>query len=149
MTKGILLPRDNARSHCSSDPSFICLDRAPFDLEVLDPLPPVKSLHQVISDFYIFYYFGSKHYNNDKGVKMAMTSSFSKKAVSFYKQGIQNLVLRYDKFLNKLSNDVEQQRKYVKCKKNFVHENFPIYFQMALSEKKTPSKKGSRKHTFL
>ncbi|GBN58696.1 hypothetical protein AVEN_131843-1 [Araneus ventricosus] len=66
------------------------------------------------SDFHLFrhlkHHLGGNHYNDDEDVKTAVTSWLSEQAASFYEEGIQNLVARYDKCLNKLGSFVEKWR---------------------------------------
>ncbi|GBN70517.1 hypothetical protein AVEN_36744-1 [Araneus ventricosus] len=65
-----------------------------------------------LSDFYLFrhlkHHLGGNHYNDVEDVKTAATSWLSEQAASFYEEGIQNLVVRYDKCLNKLGSFVEK-----------------------------------------
>ncbi|GBN07634.1 hypothetical protein AVEN_228391-1 [Araneus ventricosus] len=64
------------------------------------------------SDFHLFrplrHHLGGNHYNDDEDVKTAVTSWLLEQAASFYEEGIQNLVVRYDKCLNKLGSFVEK-----------------------------------------
>ncbi|GBM24462.1 hypothetical protein AVEN_41107-1 [Araneus ventricosus] len=64
------------------------------------------------SDFHLFrhlkHHLCGNHYNDDEDVKTAVTSWLSEQAASFYEEGIQNLVVRYDKCLNKLGSFVEK-----------------------------------------
>ncbi|GBM34158.1 hypothetical protein AVEN_243202-1 [Araneus ventricosus] len=64
------------------------------------------------SDFHLFrhlkHHLGGNHYNDDEDVKTAVTSWLSEQAASFYEESIQNLVVRYDKCLNKLGSFVEK-----------------------------------------
>ncbi|GBN98540.1 hypothetical protein AVEN_76044-1 [Araneus ventricosus] len=66
------------------------------------------------SDFHLFrhpkHHLGGNHYNDDAEVKTAVTSWLLDLAASFYEEGIQNLVVRYDKCLNKLGIFAEKQR---------------------------------------
>ncbi|GBM75997.1 hypothetical protein AVEN_90495-1 [Araneus ventricosus] len=64
------------------------------------------------SDFHLFRHIkhhpGGNHYNDDEDVKTAVTSWLSEQVASFYEEDIQNLVVRYDKCLNKLGSFVEK-----------------------------------------
>ncbi|GBM60594.1 hypothetical protein AVEN_83537-1 [Araneus ventricosus] len=64
------------------------------------------------SDFHLFrhlkHHLGGNHYNDDEDVKTVVTSWLSEQAASFYEEGIQNLVVRYDKCLNKPGSFVEK-----------------------------------------
>ncbi|GBN35142.1 hypothetical protein AVEN_185117-1 [Araneus ventricosus] len=66
----------------------------------------------VPSDFHLFrhlkHHVSGNHYNDDENVKTAVTSWLSEQETSFYEEGIQNLVVRYDKCLNKLGSFVEK-----------------------------------------
>jgi len=64
------------------------------------------------SDFYLFLHLKSylagwwSHDNNE--VKESITTCFASEAASFYDEGIQKLVQRYDKCLNNGGNYVEK-----------------------------------------
>ncbi|GBM43208.1 hypothetical protein AVEN_76348-1 [Araneus ventricosus] len=92
-------------SHRSSDPSFIVLFW-------LGSFGPPYSPDLVTSDFHLFrhlkHHLGGNHYNDDEDVKTAATSWLLEQAASFYEEGIQNLLVRYDKCLNKLGSFVEK-----------------------------------------
>ncbi|GBM33016.1 hypothetical protein AVEN_263505-1 [Araneus ventricosus] len=64
------------------------------------------------SDFHLFrhlkHHLSGNHYNDDEDVKAAVTSWLAEQAASFYEEGIQNLVVRYGKCLNKLGSYVEK-----------------------------------------
>ncbi|GBM20788.1 Histone-lysine N-methyltransferase SETMAR [Araneus ventricosus] len=106
LTEGILLLHDNARPHTAAQTRAL-LDS--FGWEVLD-LPYSPDL--ATSDFHLFRHLkhnlGGNHYNDDEDVKIAVTSWLSEQAASFYEEGIQNLVVRYDKCLNKLGSFAEK-----------------------------------------
>ncbi|GBN18064.1 Mariner Mos1 transposase [Araneus ventricosus] len=62
------------------------------------------------SDFHLFRHL--KHHlggnNDDEDVETAVSSWLSEQAASFYEEGIQNLVVRYDKCLKELGSFVEK-----------------------------------------
>ncbi|GBL94827.1 hypothetical protein AVEN_197511-1 [Araneus ventricosus] len=64
------------------------------------------------NDFHLFrhlkHHLGGNHYSDDEDMKTAVTSWLSEQAASFYEEGIRNLVVRYDKCLNKLGSFVEK-----------------------------------------
>ncbi|GBL96274.1 hypothetical protein AVEN_118801-1 [Araneus ventricosus] len=76
---------------------------------LVDP-PPPYSPDLAPSDFHLFrhlkHHLGGNHYKED--VKTAVTSWLSEQAAIIYEEGIQNLVVRYDKCLNKLGSFVEK-----------------------------------------
>ncbi|GBM27897.1 hypothetical protein AVEN_256692-1 [Araneus ventricosus] len=75
---------------------------------------PPYSTDLAPSNFHLFRHLkhnlSGNHYNEDKNMKTAVTSWLSEQAASVYEEGIQNLVVRYDKCLNKLGSFVEKQR---------------------------------------
>ncbi|GBM68315.1 Histone-lysine N-methyltransferase SETMAR [Araneus ventricosus] len=97
---------DNARSHIAAQARALLES---FGWEVLDP-PYSPDLAP--SDFHLFrhlkHHLGGNHYNDDEDVETAVTSWLSEQAAGFYEEGIQNLVVRYDKCLNKLGSFVEK-----------------------------------------
>ncbi|GBL96459.1 Histone-lysine N-methyltransferase SETMAR [Araneus ventricosus] len=107
LTEGILLLHDNARPHTAAQTRAL-LDS--FGWEVLDPPPYSPDL--ATSDFHLFrhlkHHLGGNHYNDDEDVETAVTSWLLEQATSFYEEGIQNLVVKYDKCLNKLGSFVEK-----------------------------------------
>ncbi|GBL84136.1 Histone-lysine N-methyltransferase SETMAR [Araneus ventricosus] len=107
LTDGILLLHDNARP-CTAAQTRDLLDS--FGWEILDHPMYIPDLAP--SDFHLFrhlkHHLGGNHYNADEDVKTAMTSWLTEQAASFYEEGIQNLVVRYDKCLNKLGSFVEK-----------------------------------------
>ncbi|GBN45965.1 Histone-lysine N-methyltransferase SETMAR [Araneus ventricosus] len=107
LTDGILLLHDNARPHTAAQTRALL---ASFGWEVLDHHPYSPDL--ATSDFHLFchlkHHLGGNHYNDDERVKTAVTSWLLEQATSFYEEGIQNLVVRYDKCLNKLGSFVEK-----------------------------------------
>lgn len=107
LTKGILLLHDNARPHTAAR-SREMIDS--FGWEVLDHPPYSPDLAP--SDFHLFRYLknhlGGKRYDDDEEVKTAVNSWLSEQASNFFEEGFQNLILRYDKCLNKQGNYVEK-----------------------------------------
>ncbi|GBO38618.1 Histone-lysine N-methyltransferase SETMAR [Araneus ventricosus] len=107
LTEGILLLHDNARPYTAAQ-TRASLDS--FGWEVLDHT--LYSPDFATSDFHLFrhikHHLGGNHYNDDEDVRTAVTSWLLEQVASFYEEGIQNLVVRYDKCLNKLGSFVEK-----------------------------------------
>jgi hypothetical protein len=66
----------------------------------------------VPSDFHLFLhlkkFLAGQRFNNDEDVKRAVQMWLSSQAATFYDEGIQKLVSRYDKCLNNGGNYVEK-----------------------------------------
>ncbi|CAI6367306.1 unnamed protein product [Macrosiphum euphorbiae] len=64
------------------------------------------------SDFHLFLhmksFMGGQNFNEDDEVKKAISAWLQSQASSFYDEGIQKLVPRYDKWLNNGGNYVEK-----------------------------------------
>ncbi|GFW76853.1 uncharacterized protein TNCV_59511 [Trichonephila clavipes] len=76
--------------------------------DVLDHAPCSPDLAP--SNFYLFWYlkhsFGGKCFSDNEEVKAAVNSWLSDRVEDFFEEGIQNLVLRCDKCIDKLGNYV-------------------------------------------
>jgi histone-lysine N-methyltransferase SETMAR len=76
------------------------------------PPPPPYSPDLAPSDFHLFLhlkkFLAGQHFNNDEDVKRAVQKWLSSQAATFYDEGIQKLVSRYDKCLNNGGNYVEK-----------------------------------------
>jgi histone-lysine N-methyltransferase SETMAR len=74
--------------------------------------PPPYSPDLAPSDFYLFLhlknFLAGQRFNNDEDVKRAVQKWLSSQAATFYDEGIQKLVFRYDKCLNNGGNYVEK-----------------------------------------
>lgn len=107
LTKGILLLHDNARPHTAVRTQELI---SSFGWNVLDHPPYSPDLAP--SDFHLFRHLkehlGGKRFGSDEEVKTAVNTWFSEQAAEFFEEGIQNLVVRYDKCLNKHGNYVEK-----------------------------------------
>jgi histone-lysine N-methyltransferase SETMAR len=72
------------------------------------PPPPPYSPDLAPSDFHLFLrlkkFLSSQRFNNDEDVKRAVQKWLSSQAATFYDEGIQKLVSRYDKCLNNGGN---------------------------------------------
>ncbi|GFV72423.1 histone-lysine N-methyltransferase SETMAR [Trichonephila clavipes] len=81
-----------------------------FGWEVLDHAPYSPSLAP--SNFHLSRYFkhslGGKRFSDSEEVKAAVNSCLSNQVADFFEEGFQNLILRYDKRINKLVNYVEK-----------------------------------------
>jgi histone-lysine N-methyltransferase SETMAR len=66
----------------------------------------------VPSDFHLFLhlknFLAGQRFNNDEDVKKAVQKWLSSQAATFYDEGIQKLVSRYDKCLNNGGNYVDK-----------------------------------------
>ncbi|GBN52800.1 hypothetical protein AVEN_79845-1 [Araneus ventricosus] len=75
------------------------------------------------SDFHLFrhlkHHLGGNHYSDDEDVKTAVTSWLSEQAASFYEEGIQNLVVRYNKRLSKLGSLLKNGEMYAESENKF------------------------------
>jgi len=64
------------------------------------------------SDFHLFlhlkFFLAGQRFHNDNKVKETVTTCFASQAASFYDEGIQKLVQRYDKCLNNGGNYIEK-----------------------------------------
>jgi histone-lysine N-methyltransferase SETMAR len=73
--------------------------------------PPPYSPDLARSDFHLFLhlkkFLAGHRFNNDEDVKRAVQKWLSSQAATFYDEGIQRLVSRYDKCLNNGGNYVE------------------------------------------
>lgn len=107
LTKGVLLLHDNARPHAAVRTQNL-IDS--FGWDVIDHPPYSPDLAP--SDFHLFCHLkknlGGKHFGNSDEVKVAVSKWLSEQAADFYEEGMQNLVLRHDKCLNKQGNYVEK-----------------------------------------
>jgi hypothetical protein len=56
-------------------------------------------------------FLAGQRFNNDENIKRAVQKWLSSQAATFYDEGIQKLVSRYDKCLNNGGNYVEKQCK--------------------------------------
>jgi histone-lysine N-methyltransferase SETMAR len=73
---------------------------------------PPYSPDLVPSDFHLFLhlkpFLAGRQFHNKNEVKEAVTTCFASQAASFYDEGIQKIVQRYDKCLNNGGNYVEK-----------------------------------------
>lgn len=107
LSKGILLLHDNARPHAANQTQDLITS---FRWEQLDHPPYSPDLAP--SDYHLFLHLkkhlAGKHHDDDDGVKMAVLQWLTDQAAEFYDDGIQKLVVRYDKCLNIGGNYVEK-----------------------------------------
>jgi histone-lysine N-methyltransferase SETMAR len=75
-------------------------------------ITPPYSQDLAPSDFHLFLhlkkFLAGQRFNNDEDVKRAVQKWLSSRAATFYDEGIQKLVSRYDKCLNNGVNYVEK-----------------------------------------
>ncbi|GFT26644.1 histone-lysine N-methyltransferase SETMAR [Trichonephila clavipes] len=107
MSKGVLFLHDNARSRTSRTTLELIKS---FGWEVLDHAPYSSDLAP--SDFNLFRYLkhsvGGKSFFDNERVKAAGNFWLSNQAADFFEEGFQNLILRYEKCINKLDSYVEK-----------------------------------------
>lgn len=107
LSKGIVLLHDNARPHVSHRTQDLI---ASFGWEQFDHPPYSPDLAP--SDYHLFLYLkkhlGGQRHDDDDDVKTAVQQWLSNQAADFYEDGLQKLVLRYDKCLNIGGNYVEK-----------------------------------------
>ncbi|GFW10842.1 histone-lysine N-methyltransferase SETMAR [Trichonephila clavipes] len=104
---GVVFLHDNARPHTANVTKTLLRE---FDWDVFDH-PPYKP-DLTPSDFHLFLHFKSflagKHINNDKELKENVSNWFKTQAVTFYEEGIEKLVPRYDTCLQNFGSYVER-----------------------------------------
>ncbi|GFV17566.1 histone-lysine N-methyltransferase SETMAR [Trichonephila clavipes] len=109
LSKGVLLLYDNVNPLTSRTTRELIES---FGWEVLDHPPYSPDLAP--SDFHLFrflnfrYSLSGKRFSDIEEVKAAVNSWLSDQTADFFDEGFQNLVLRYDKCINKLSNYEEK-----------------------------------------
>lgn len=107
LTSGVLLLHDNARPHSAIHTQNLIRS---FGWEQIDHPPYSPDLAP--SDFHLFRYLkeflSGKRFATDDEVKEAVKDWLSSQAADVYDLGIQKLVERYDKCLNKYGNYVEK-----------------------------------------
>ncbi|GFX26602.1 mariner Mos1 transposase [Trichonephila clavipes] len=102
VSKGVLLLHDNARSRTSRKIRELIES---FGWEVLKHAPYSPDLAP--NDWSTFS-STSNVFSDNEEVKVVVNSWLSNQAADFFEEGFQNLVLRYDKYINKLGNYVEK-----------------------------------------
>lgn len=107
LSRGIVLLHDNARPHTAKRTQDLI---ASFGWEQLDHPPYSPDLAP--SDYHMFLHLkkhlGGLRHNDDDAVKTTVLQWLSHQAADFYEEGIQKLVVRYDKCLNIGGNYVEK-----------------------------------------
>lgn len=107
LSSGVLLLHDNARPHSAIHTQNLI---KAFGWEQIDHPPYSPDLAP--SDFHLFRYLkeflGGKRFDTDDEVKEAVKDWLSSQAADFYDLGLQKLVERHDKCLNKNGNYVEK-----------------------------------------
>lgn len=109
LSKGIVLLHDNARPHVAHRTRDLITS---YGWEQLDHPPYSPDLAP--SDYHLFLHLkkhlGGQRYDgdDDDDVKMAVLQWLANQAPGFYEDGIQKLVVRYDKCLNIGGNYVEK-----------------------------------------
>ena len=107
LTPGVLLLHDNARPYSAIHTQNLIRS---FGWEQIDHPPYSPDLAP--SDFHLFHYLkdflSGKRFATDDEVKEAVKDWLSSQAADVYDLGIQKLVERYDKCLNKYGNYVEK-----------------------------------------
>jgi len=107
LSRCVVMIHDNARPHTAAATQNLITT---FGWEQFDHPPYSPDL--VPSDFHLFLYLKSflagRWFHDNNEVKEAVTMCFTSQATSFYDEGIQKLVQRYDKCLNNGGNCVEK-----------------------------------------
>lgn len=86
------------------------------------PFPTVPTLCRTISIFSVISkcYFRDNRCSDDEGVKMTVTSWLLEQAACFYENGIQNVVVKYNKcFKKNLAAMLKNREMYVKSENKF------------------------------
>src|SRR5215469_14665871 len=106
LSRGVVMIHDNARPHTAAATQNLIT----FGWEQFDPPPYSPDLAP--SDFHLFLHLKSflagQRFHDDNEVKEAVTTCFASQAASFYDEGIQKLVQRYERCLNNGGNYVEK-----------------------------------------
>lgn len=95
------------------------------------PFPTVPTLCRTISIFSVTskYYFRDNRCSDDEDVKTTVTSWLLSQAPCFYEDGIQNVVVKYNKCLKKnLAAMLKNREMYVKSENKFIIVFSFIYF---------------------
>ncbi|KAL4142109.1 hypothetical protein QTP88_004630 [Uroleucon formosanum] len=107
LSRGIVFIHDNARPHTANVTKQLLAD---FAWEQFNHPPYSPDLAP--SDFHFFLhmksFMGGQNFNEDDEVKKAISAWLQSQASSFYDEGIQKLVSRYDKCLKNGGNYVEK-----------------------------------------
>ncbi|KAL4143360.1 hypothetical protein QTP88_005698 [Uroleucon formosanum] len=107
LSRGIVFIHDNARPRTANVTKQLLTD---FAWEQFNHPPYSPDLAP--SDFHFFLhmksFMGGQNFNEDDEVKKAISAWLQSQASSFYDEGIQKLVPRYDKCLNNGGNYVEK-----------------------------------------
>lgn len=93
------------------------------------PIPPIqsRSCPDQFSSFnsqlclfrWVKHHLCGNHYIDNEDVETTVPSWLSEQASSFYEEGIQNLVAKYNKCLNKLVNALKNEETYVEYENEF------------------------------
>ncbi|GFT39827.1 mariner Mos1 transposase [Trichonephila clavipes] len=129
LTSEVLLLHDNARPHSAINTQNLIRS---FGWEQIDPPPYSPNLAP--SDFHLFRYLkeflGGKRFDTADEVKEEVQDWLSSQAADVYDLGIQKLVERYDKCLNKYGNftevNGEEKPLCVTCSKILVTDTIEI-----------------------
>jgi histone-lysine N-methyltransferase SETMAR len=105
-----MLLHDNARPHTAAQTQALITS---FGWEQMNHPPPPYSQDLAPSDFHLFLhlkkFLAGQRFNNDEDTSKEQCKKWlSSQAATFYDEGIQKLVSRYDKCLNNCGNYVEK-----------------------------------------
>ncbi|GFT99242.1 mariner Mos1 transposase [Trichonephila clavipes] len=107
LSKGVVFLHDNARPHTENVMKTLLRG---FGWDVFDHPPYSPDLAP--SDFHLFLHLKSflagKHLNNDKELKENVFNWLKTQAATFYEEGIEKLVPRYDTCLQNFGSYVER-----------------------------------------
>ncbi|GFW41930.1 histone-lysine N-methyltransferase SETMAR [Trichonephila clavipes] len=107
LSKGVVFLHDNARPRTANVTKTLLRG---FGWDVFDHPPYSPDLAP--SDFHLFLHLKSflagKHFNNDKELKENVSNWLKTQAATFYEEGIEKLVPRYDTCLQNFGSYVER-----------------------------------------
>jgi [histone H3]-lysine36 N-dimethyltransferase SETMAR len=107
LSQGLVLLHDNARPHTAGVTQNLIQQ---FGWEQFDYPPYSPDLAP--SDYHLFLHlkrdFGGRHFDSDEDAKTGVQQWLSSQAATFFEEGLDKLVSRYDKCLNNGGNYVEK-----------------------------------------
>ncbi|GFT09371.1 mariner Mos1 transposase [Trichonephila clavipes] len=107
ISKGVVFLHDNAGPHTANVTKTLLRG---FGWDVFDH--PPYSLDLAPSDFHLFLnlksFLAGKHFNNDKELKENVSNWLKTQTSTFYEEGIEKLVPRYDTCLQNFGSYVER-----------------------------------------
>lgn len=117
LSKGVLLMHDNARPHSARQTQDLL---GQFNWDIF-PHPPY-SPDLAPSDFHLFPklkgHLGGKHFRDDEELKAEVNNYLRKVGTQHYQDGIQKLVPRFQKCIERNGDYVENRKQTVESEKN-------------------------------